>query len=122
MKFKGVIIILILVLLITNVAWWMCFDSVNSKNNYHINEVCELREYIYCSNTFEKGISFVEFEKIVNQESLSYNEIFKKKGEIKVYMKDILEKCPKSGRQYCGINFKFENYKLVSIESGYPCH
>ena len=122
MKFKVSIIILILILLITNGLWWLYLESMKSKNDYHINEVCELREYIYCTETFKKGISFLEFEKIVKKENLSYNEILRKKDTIKVYMKDILEKCPKSGRQYCGINFKFENNKLITIKSGYPCH
>jgi len=121
-KNKILLLISISLLIISNLIWLIDKYKTIEKEKYDNTYDCEQSELIYCLNKFTIGITYNNFITIIKKESLNIsNEVQIDKNQT-IEIRNILNKCPKSGRPYCGIVFSFENKKLTNIETGYPCH
>jgi len=116
--------LVILVLLLIFAIGYALVEYVrqDNRNKYHSTVKCEESELIYCKENFNIGISYIEFKQQLAQKNIKNPFEWNEKDTKQISLRDILGKCPESGRQYCGITFEFKKNNLTEIYAGYPCH
>lgn len=113
-----------LVLLLIFAIGYALVEYVRQDNStkYHAMAKCEENELAYCKENFDIGISYTNFKRQLIQKNIKNPFEWDEKDIKLISIQNILEKCPESGRQYCGVTFEFKKKYLTEIYAGYPCH
>ena len=120
---KKIIFFLITLITITGIGYFIIeYVRKDNREKYQLTAECENSELNYCKEIFEIGISYSEFENLLEQKSIEIFFEWKNENTEFIELRNILKECQLSGRQYCGITFEFKKSKLIDIYAGYPCH
>lgn len=110
-------------LLVTSNLYWLINEyRLNKKDKYEATYDCETKELIFSLRTFPIGITYKEFKDLASLSKLKFSKVWEVREKYTLEISDIFDKCPISGRPYCGIIYEFESDKLIKISRGYPCH
>ncbi len=110
---------LFLLLLATNLLWYLETQRINSKVNYHATHLCELERLSVIKNRIPDGSSMTELNKLCQSDTFRCE----RESDIVLIYFDNAASCPVSGRPYCGFRAALDKGgNIVQLSSGSPCH